>query len=155
MTSVSDRELRSDPHQQPAYFQGGSLPRLAHLNSICNWRAITTLDGAVLLLSILTMRIHLNWMRQSRESAAMERGGGNLAAALAWKRLGSKIATNSQTLSALLLELTFGEDNRHIQVLLETCHLASQPSGTIHFSSSGQVPPMKDKSVLIFAKASL
>ena len=47
----------------------------------------------------------------------MERGGGKLAAALAWKRLGSKIATNSQTLSALLLDLTFGEDNRHIQVL--------------------------------------
>ena len=84
----------------------------------------------------------------------MERGGGKLAAAVAWKRLGSKIATNSQTLSALLLDLTFGEDNRHIQVLLETCHLASQPSGTIHFTLSGHVRPRIDKSVLIFPKAS-
>ena len=88
------------------------------------------------------------------EGECGERGGGNLAAAVAWKRLGSKIATNSQTLSALLLDLTFGEDNRHIQVLQETCHLSSQPSGTIHFISSGQVPPRMDTSVLIFAKAS-
>ena len=51
------------------------------------------------------------------EGGCGERGGGKLAAAVAWKRLGSKIATNSQTLSALLLDLTFGEDNRHIQVL--------------------------------------
>ena len=63
-------------------------------------------------------------MRQSRESAAIERGGGKLAAALAWKRLGSKIATNSQTLLALLLERTFREDNRHIQVTWEHFQLA-------------------------------
>ena len=95
--------------------------------------------------------------------AAIERsatsGGGGRAAAIAClekaRRQFSKIATNSQTLSALLLDLTFGEDNRHIQVLQETCHLASQPSGTINFISSGQVPPRIDKSVLIFAKASL
>ena len=58
------------------------------------------------------------------EGECGERGGGNLAAAVAWKRLGSKIATNSQTLSALLLELTFQEDNRHIQVLWEPFQLA-------------------------------
>ena len=65
--------------------------------------------------------------------AAIERsaasGGGGSAAAFACveklrRQFFSKIATNSQTLLALLLERTFREDNRHIQVTWEHFQLA-------------------------------
>jgi hypothetical protein len=58
-----------------------------------------------------------------RSAAMCGDGGGGVAAAACVEKARdaafSKIATNSQTLSALLLELTFREDNRHIQVLWE------------------------------------
>ena len=68
--------------------------------------------------------------------AAIERsaasGGGGSAAAFACveklrRQFFSKIATNSQTLLPLLLERTFWEDNRHIQVTWEHFQLAPWP----------------------------